>query len=83
MIKIELTELQHRRLKRIKKAYSERGLNYSTEETLRIILRTHLKEYIDRQLDCIEEQLTMNIKGRAMGGTTWMRGAEREQRQTG
>jgi hypothetical protein len=55
------------RLQKIKKAYAERGLHYTLSEVFQIVVRTHAKEYIDTQLDRVEDQLFSQISGRVRG----------------
>ena len=66
-IQIDLNSWQRERLEKITKAYMERGLFYTLDEMLAIILRTHLGEYIDQELDSQEERLFTSVKGRVKG----------------
>lgn len=66
-VQIKLTDLQYVRLQRIRKAYAERGLNYTLTEVGRIVFRGHMKEYIDQQLDHVEGQLFSHVSGRVRG----------------
>ena len=78
-VEIELTDRQKERLKAIQKQYNNRELSYLLDEVFDIVFRTHLSQYIDDELDWFEASLGMTIKGRVMGDTTWMRGAQNEQ----
>lgn len=64
---IKLTDRQQYRLKRIQKRYKERGLDYSLSETFDIVVRPHIKDYLDEQLTCVEQSLFTEIKGRIRG----------------
>lgn len=66
-IQIELTAWQRERLEKITKAYMERGLAYTLDEMLSIILRTNMHEYINQEFEAVEERLFTNIKGRVKG----------------
>ena len=66
-LSIKLTDRQFARLQKIRKAYIERGLHYTLTEVCQIVFRTHAKEYIDEQLDRVEDQLFTQINGRVMG----------------
>ena len=70
-IKVEdLTDVQRWRLQQIRKEYRDRGLNYTLNETLAIVLRTHLKAYINQELEDALESLCPTVKGR-MEGRDW------------
>ena len=64
---IKLTDRQQYRLKQIQKRYKERGLDYSLSETFDIVVRPHIKDYLDEQLTCVEQSLFTEIKGRIRG----------------
>lgn len=66
-IQIDLTDWQHKSLEKITKEYMEHGLFYTLDEMLAIILKTHMSEYINQELERQEEQLFTNIKGRVKG----------------
>lgn len=66
-IQIDLNSWQRERLEKITKAYMERGLFYTLDEMLAIILRTHMGEYIDQELGSQEERLFTSVKGRVKG----------------
>lgn len=52
-IQIELTAWQRERLEKITKAYMERGLAYTLDEMLSIILRTNMHEYINQEFEAV------------------------------
>lgn len=66
-LSIKLTDRQYMRLQKIRKAYAERGLHYTLSEVFQIVVRTHAKEYIDTQLDRVEDQLFSQIRGNVRG----------------
>lgn len=66
-LSIKLTDRQYMRLQKIRKAYAERGLHYTLSELCQILFRTHAKDYIDTQLDRVEDQLFRQISGRVRG----------------
>lgn len=66
-VSIKLTDRQFVRLQRIRKAYAERGLHYTLTEVFQIVVRTHAKDFIDRELDRVEDQLFNKIRGRMVG----------------
>ena len=66
-IQIDLTDWQRKSLEKITKAYMKRGLIYTLDEMLTIILKTHMSEYINQELERQEKQLFTNIKGRVKG----------------
>lgn len=66
-VSIKLTDRQFVRLQRIRKAYAERGLHYTLTEIFQIVVRTHAKDFIDRELDRVEDQLFNKIRGRVVG----------------
>ena len=68
-VEVELTDRQKERLKAIQKQYNNRELSYLLDEVFDIVFRTHLSQYIDGELDWLEESLGMTIKGRVMGAT--------------
>lgn len=68
-VQIKLTDMQYHRLQKIQKAYAEHGLDFTIEETLEIVFRTHAKEYLDRELERVEAMLFTEIKGRIKGCT--------------
>lgn len=66
-INIKLTDMQRKRLRRIRRAYSDHGLHYTPTEVCQIVLGTHAKEYIDAELENVEDKLAPSIRGRVMG----------------
>ena len=66
-VSIKLTDRQYMRLQKIRKAYAERGLHYTLTEVFQIVVRTHAKDFIDRELDRVEDQLFNKIRGRVRG----------------
>ena len=66
-VSIKLTDRQFVRLQRIRKAYAERGLHYTLTEVFQIVVRTHAKDFIDSELDRVEDQLFNKIRGRVVG----------------
>lgn len=66
-VSIKLTDRQFVRLQRIRKAYAERGLHYTLTEVFQIVVRTHAKDFIDKELDRVEDQLFSKIRGRVVG----------------
>ena len=66
-VSIKLTDRQFVRLQRIRKAYAERGLHYTLTEVFQIVVRTHAKDFIDRELERVEDQLFSKIRGRVVG----------------
>jgi hypothetical protein len=60
---IKLTDRQQYRLKQIQKKYKDRGLDYTLSETFDIVTRPHIKDYLDGQLDVVEQTLFTDIKG--------------------
>lgn len=66
-VSIKLTDRQFVRLQRIRKAYAERGLHYTLTEVFQIVVRTHAKDFIDRELERVEDQLFNKIRGRVVG----------------
>lgn len=66
-LSIKLTDRQFVRLQRIRKAYAERGLHYTLTEVFQIVVRTHAKDFIDGELEQVEDQLFNKIRGRVVG----------------
>jgi hypothetical protein len=50
-------------LKQIQKKYKDRGLDYTLSETFDIVTRPHIRDYLDGQLDVVEQTLFTDIKG--------------------
>lgn len=66
-IQIKLTDWQWEKIEWIRKQYRERGLKYTRTEILNIVLRTHLKAYIDQELEEVLESFSPTIRGRMKG----------------
>jgi len=66
-VDIELTDWQLAQLEKIRKGYAEHGLDYTLEDVVVMIIRTHMKEYMDGQIDRVRQQLYPDVRGRVKG----------------